>query len=336
MQRREAQHLLQVERAHEPHREQRRAEQQHDVVGDPQRLGQLLEGDQRCRGQTRLDHAEHREQGDAADDRAERGERVPALQARFHDPVHEHHLADRQRQRAGEVEACARPRSAALAHDRVGHQRGRNRDRRVDQQHPAPAELLGDDPAEQHAGGAAEPVHRRPQADRAVELRARRERRGDDRQRARRHQGAAEALHRARDDQHLPALCGAAGQRGEPEQEQRQDEHAALPEVVGGATAEHQEARERDRVGVDDPLQFGRGEAEAQLDRGQRDVDDAQVEDHHELGHAADGQEPRRTGARACSRSSAAGVCVSPGLAAASALMTSLPDCDRRCKRLVG
>ena len=38
------------------------------------------------------------------------------------------------------------------------------------------------------------------------------------------------------------------------------DEHPALPEVVGGAAAEHQEARERDRVGVDDPLQFRRGE----------------------------------------------------------------------------
>ena len=50
----------------------------------------------------------------------------------------------------------------------------------------------------------------------------------------------------------------AARERREPEQEQRRDERAALPEEVGGATAEHQKARERDRVGVDDPLQFGR------------------------------------------------------------------------------
>ena len=86
--------------------------------------------------------------------------------------------------------------------------------------------------------------------------------------------------------------ASAAGQRGEPEQHQRSDERAALAEVVGGAAAEHQEAGEGDRVGVDDPLQVGRGEAEARLDRGQRDVDDAQVEDDHELRHAAHGQQP--------------------------------------------
>ena len=52
-------------------------------------------------------------------------------------------------------------------------------------------------------------------------------------------------------------------ERGEREQQQRDDEHAALAEVVGGAAAEQQEAREGDRVRVDDPLQLGRGEVEA-------------------------------------------------------------------------
>ena len=80
-----------------------------------------------------------------SDDRAERGERAPALQARFDDAVDEHHLADRQRQRAGEVEARARRARAALGDDRVGDERGGDRDRRVDQQHPAPAEHFGDD-----------------------------------------------------------------------------------------------------------------------------------------------------------------------------------------------
>ncbi len=141
-------------------------------------------------------------------------------------------------------------------------------------------------------GGAAEAVHRRPRADRAIELRPGRERGGDDRQRARRHQGAAEALRRASDDQRRAVRREAPGQRGEPEHEQRHHEHAALAEVVGRAPAEHQEAGESDRVGVDDPLQFWRREAEAQLDRGQRDVDDAQVEDDHELRDAAHAQQP--------------------------------------------
>ena len=47
----------------------------------------------------------------------------------------------------------------------------------------------------------------------------------------------------------------AAGERGEREQHQRGDERAPLPECVGRPTAEHQEAGEDDRVGVDDPLQ---------------------------------------------------------------------------------
>ena len=153
----------------------------------------------------------------ADEDRAERGERAQAGEARFDDPEHEHHLADRQRQRAGEVEAAPR-RAAALAHDRVGDDRRRDPDRGVDQQHPAPVELLGDDPPEQHPRGAAEAVHRRPRADRAVQLRAGRERGGDDRQRARRHQRAAEALDRARDDERHAVRCEAAGERGEREQ----------------------------------------------------------------------------------------------------------------------
>ena len=221
----------------------------------------------------------------------------PAVGPGFHDSVHEDDLAERQRQRAREVKA-AFAHTAPVGDHRVGHERGCNPDRRVDQQHPAPAELLCDDAAEQRSGGAACPVHRRPQADRAVKLRAGRERRRDDRQRRRGHERAAEALHAASDDQHAAARREAARQRRDREQDQRRRERPPLPEVVGGAAAEHQEARERDRVRVDDPLQVSRGEVQARLDRRQRDVDDAQVEDHHELRHAADDEDPRRARAQ--------------------------------------
>ncbi len=330
--RREAEHLLQIERADEPHRKQRRAEQQHDRVRDLQRLGQLLERDQRRRGPPRLDRAEHTEQHDAEPDRPERGERAPALQARFDDAVDEHHLADRQGQRAGQVER----RSVALAplgDHAIGDQRGDDRDRRVDQQHPAPRERFGDDPAEQHAGGAAEAVHRRPDADRTMQFRARRERAGDDRQRRRRHQRSGEALHGARRDQHDLIGRRAAGERGEPEQDQAGDERAALAEVVGRAPAEHQEAGERDRVCVDDPLQVRRGEAEVRLDRRQRDVDDAQVEDDHELRHAADDQQPAQRGAVSLLRRSR--LCRARTGRRADAHRRP-PDCDLRRSTLVG
>src|ERR1035441_10376355 len=58
-------------------------------------------------------------------------------------------------------------------------------------------------------------------------------------------------------DQHLAVHGGAADERGEREQEQPGDERAPPSEQVGGAPAEHQEAGEGDRVGVDHPLQLG-------------------------------------------------------------------------------
>ena len=108
---------------------------------------------------------------------------------------------------------------------------------------------------------------------------------------------------RARDDQRVLVRREPAGERGDARTAtSASDERPALPEVVGCAAAEHQEAGERDRVGVDDPLQVRRREAEARLDRRQRDVDDAQVEDDHELRHAAHGEQPARARAQAAFR----------------------------------
>jgi hypothetical protein len=164
---------------------------------------------------------------------------------------------------AGHVEARAVRCLAAIAYDGIRHQRRRDRDRRIDQQDPAPGELLRDDPPEQDARGAAEAVHRRPRADRAVKLRARWKRRRDDGQRGRRHQRAGKTLPGSGADQQAAVRGDAACQRGDREEAERRDEHAPLAEMIGRASTEQQEARERDRVRVDDPLQVGRGEAKA-------------------------------------------------------------------------
>ncbi len=74
---------------------------------------------------------------------------------------------------------------------------------------------------------------------------------------------------------------------------QTEHERPSLPEHVGAAAGQHQEAREHDRVRVDHPLELRGGEAQAGLDRGQGDVDDRQVEDHHELRDAADPEQER-------------------------------------------
>ena len=62
VERRQTEDLLQVQRAEDPHREQGRAEQQHDRVGVLQRLAELLEGHQRGLRDASLDHAERDQQ----------------------------------------------------------------------------------------------------------------------------------------------------------------------------------------------------------------------------------------------------------------------------------
>ena len=69
------------------------------------------------------------------------------------------------------------------------------------------------------------------------------------------------------------------------------EEHPPPAEQVGGAAAEQEEAGEGQRVRVDDPLQAGGREAEVVADRRQGDVDDRDVEDHHELREADDEQQ---------------------------------------------
>ena len=68
------------------------------------------------------------------------------------------------------------------------------------------------------------------------------------------------------------------------------DEHAPPAEQVSGPAAEDQEAAERDGVSRHDPLDCIGGHLEFPLDRGQRDVHDAEIEDDHERGDENQGQ----------------------------------------------
>jgi hypothetical protein len=186
----------------------------------------------------------------------------------------------------------ARDGARALRDEAHGADDAEDADRHVDEEDPLPAQQLRQDAAEQHAGGSPDGAHRPPVAERAIALVALREGGGDDRQRGGRDDGAAEALHGARDDQRGLVGRQATGQRGEGEEQHPGHEDAPAPEQVRRAAAEEQEAREGQRVGVDDPLQVDGGEAEVLADRRQRDVDDGDVEDDHELGQAGQGQDP--------------------------------------------
>jgi hypothetical protein len=104
-----------------------------------------------------------------------------------------------------------------------------------------------------------------------------------ERQRGRRRARTADALDRAGGEQFRRAVSEAAGERGEREQRDADDEHAAPAEQVTGAGAEQQQSAEGEGVRVHDPGQVLRGEPQGAFDVVQGDVDDGGVEHHHQL-----------------------------------------------------
>jgi hypothetical protein len=207
----------------------------------------------------------------------------------LHDPVGQDDEPDRRGQRAGDVELARRARVAPRGvHDAQRREPAEQPDRHVDDEDPAPAERLGEQPAEQCAGRAADRSHRPPKPERAVALVALGEAGREDRERRRRHDGAAEPLRGARADERQLVLRQPAGERRQREQREAAREHLAPPEQVGCAAAEQQEARERERVRVDDPGEARGLEAEVGRDRRQRHVHDRDVEHDHELRDAAE------------------------------------------------
>jgi hypothetical protein len=132
----------------------------------------------------------------------------------------------------------------------------------------------------------------RPKGTRLGPRRGLGERRGEQAQRGRREDGTAEALQRPGRDQLAAVLGEAAEEAGRGEDDQTDEEDLLAAEQVSRAAAAEQEARERQRVGVEDPGEAGVTEVERGLQVGQRHVHDGDVEHHHELGRAADGEDP--------------------------------------------
>ena len=210
-------------------------------------------------------------------------------QAREH---HDHeHLADRI------GAACAR--RTRLRHE-ARRQRDRGQaDRDVDEEHGPPAqpdEHAAENGPERHADAD----DGTPDPDRLRALARVLERVADDRHRDRVEHRPGGALQHAEADQPLDSGREAAGQRGEREHRQTELEHARAAETIGGRAAQHQQAREHDRVGGRRPLQRRDRSAEVAPDRGQRNVDDRRVHAHDQQAHAADRED--QAGSRACYR----------------------------------
>ena len=224
------------------------------------------------------------------DEDADRLPRVPAPAVALRDAEHEQREAGRDEHRTRDVEALAVLVEALGEEERAQDQR-RDADRDVDEEDPLPREEVGEDAAEEHAGGGADATDRTPAAQGDVALTAFLEGRDEDRQRRGRDRRGAEPLERA-EARSSDASLHASPQRSEPsvKMTRSDDEDAPASEQVGRAPAEQQEAAEDERVGADDPLEVLLREPEVELDRRQRDVDDRDVEDGHEL-HREDERE---------------------------------------------
>ncbi len=155
---------------------------------DPQRQ-------QRCRGAC-LDPDERRDQRGGGREQPDRDAVAPAMLASPRDCVDQHHQAGRDRDGAGDVEVPACERGPALAHQPRGDGEDGRADRQVDEEDPRPAQVRGEDAAEQHTDGAAAAGGSTPYAEGDVPLTPLAEGGDDDRERGRGEQCAAEALQR--------------------------------------------------------------------------------------------------------------------------------------------
>ena len=193
-------------------------------------------------------------------------------------------------QRTGDVELGRRGRAAHLAQveHRADHHGDADGD--VDEEHPAPGQLGGQDAAEQRSDGPAGPTDRTPHAE-GLGQPGTLEGGDDDGERGRRPQRPAEALGHPGAGEHPRRGGEAADEAGHGEQRRPGDEHLAPAEEVGRPAAEQQEPGEGQHIGVHHPLQAGGRVVEVLADRREGDVHHRDVEDDHELRHAGERQD---------------------------------------------
>ena len=93
-------------------------------------------------------------------------------------------------------------------------------------------------------------------------------------------------------------LREAAGEGGEAEQAEPEQQHPLAAVPVGGLAAQQEQPAEGEGVGVDHPGHAHGAEAEAGRDLRESDVHDRQVQRHHELHDGHRGEDEPRLSAR--------------------------------------
>ncbi len=189
------------------------------------------------------------------------------------------------------------PRCAALHQLAAGGDHGRDAERDVDEERPAPAAKLDQGTADRRAEARGHRCRGAPEPDR-VRPPVVREGCHDQGQRGRDQHRRAERLQDPRGDKHVDA-----GRRPTEHGRAGEDDHScgegpSSPQQVGQASADDEERREDDVVGVQHPRQLAdRGAAEGLPDARKGDVDDGRVQEgkegserrnqeHPALGHA--------------------------------------------------
>ena len=193
------------------------------------------------------------------------GRAHPAALGRLDDAVDERHQrADRQ-QRARQRRSGPGCGSRLSGTSRIAGGEGDERDGHVDEEDRGPVEVLEQQAAEERAEADADRGHAGPDADRLAALLAR-EDVGDDRQRRRHDQRAADA-HGGADGDELRRTESTrrTARLAPPNSASPALQRALAAEAVAERAHRQQQAGEHEQVGVDDPLQRRAGGVEMLL-----------------------------------------------------------------------
>ena len=181
-------------------------------------------------------------------------------------------------------------RSSARSIERSrGH--ARRAERNVDVEDPVPVDRLDERSADERPERKSDRRDAHPDPDRRRPL-SRMERGRDDRKRGGQDKRRSESLCGACSDQHAPAAGEGAGERADREYDETEHEDLAAADKVGELAGREQQHCERQRVGVDGPLELGEPDPELALDRRQRNVHDRQVDVDHQQREREHAQRP--------------------------------------------
>ena len=290
----EEEHVAQEHRV-EPDREGERG----GVRPAERARAEQVEVEQRVR-HPRAAQDEGHHQGDGERRGRQEGRAPPPPLLGLHDRVGARRQAGREQDGAEGVRHPSRVRLATLGQHPQPERQADQPDGQVDEERPAPAEVLDDQGAQRRSGRAGDRTDRAPDGDRHRDP-VPREGLQHQRERGRHERRGAQRLEHARRDQQGHRRRHTAEHRGDREPDDRPEEGAAAADPVGQPAGGDQRRGEHDRVGVQHPRQARCADVrEVGADRREGDEQDRRVQEHRE--HREAGREQHHPGVAGCGR----------------------------------